>query len=163
VPPGPPIGYGPGNNNTQVTWSNVTVKISHRKNAISELHGDTNPLLLYRVVRWGPYISLFVDHVCTLRNVFNFYRKLKGAVTTVVSSVNPLQNRGNYSATSSRHTNLMGGLLHLVQRGGDYPGPQPAKAPPRCTKCNSPPINGRCTKHRCSAVLMCPVKGLNIL
>ena len=87
MPPGPPIGYGPGNNNTQVTWSNVTVKISHRKNAILELHGDTNPLLLYRVVRWGPYISLFVDHVCTLRNVFNFYRKLKGAVTTVVSSV----------------------------------------------------------------------------
>ena len=38
-----------------------------------------------------------------------------------------------------------GGLLHLVQRGGDWAGPQPAQAPPRCTKCNSPPINGRCT------------------
>jgi len=39
----------------------------------------------------------------------------------------------------------MGGLLHLVQRGGDWAGPQPAHAPPRCTKCNSPPINGQCT------------------
>ena len=39
----------------------------------------------------------------------------------------------------------MGGLLHLVQRGGDWAGPQPAQAPPRCTKCNSPPINGQCT------------------
>jgi len=40
----------------------------------------------------------------------------------------------------------MGGLLHLVQRGGDWAGPQPARAPPaqsppRCTKCNDPPIN----------------------
>jgi len=24
-------------------------------------------------------------------------------------------------------------------------GLQPAQAPPRCTKCNSPPINGQCT------------------
>ena len=42
----------------------------------------------------------------------------------------------------------MGGLLHLVQRGGDWAGPQPAEAPPRCTKCNSPPMNGQCTNHR---------------
>ena len=28
----------------------------------------------------------------------------------------------------------MGGLLHLVQRGGDWAGPQPDQAPPRCTK-----------------------------
>ena len=34
---------------------------------------------------------------------------------------------------------LTGGLLHLVQRGEDWAGPQPAQAPPRCTKCNSPP------------------------
>jgi len=42
-------------------------------------------------------------------------------------------------------------------------GPQPAQAPPRCTKCNSPHINGQCTNHRiavrCCAVLMCPLKG----
>ena len=40
---------------------------------------------------------------------------------------------------------LMGVLLHLVQRGGDWAGPQPAQAAPRCTKCNSPSINGQCT------------------
>jgi len=33
------------------------------------------------------------------------------------------------------HWPLMGGLLHLVQRGGDWAWPQPAQAPPRCTKC----------------------------
>ena len=26
----------------------------------------------------------------------------------------------------------MGGLLHLVQRAGDWAAPQPAQAPPRC-------------------------------
>jgi len=31
---------------------------------------------------------------------------------------------------------LMGGLLHLVQPGGDWAGPQPANAPPGCTNCN---------------------------
>jgi len=35
----------------------------------------------------------------------------------------------------------MGGLLHLVQRGGDWAEPQPDQAPPRCIKCNTPPIN----------------------
>ena len=53
---------------------------------------------------------------------------------------NPLQCRGNYSATSndikSVHWLLMGGLLHLVQRGGDWAGPQPAQTNPCCTKCN---------------------------
>jgi len=84
-------------------------------------------------------------------------------------AVNPLEPRGNYSATSNDmklvHWLLMGGLLHLVQRGGNWAVLQPAKAPPRCTKCNSPPINCQCTDHRipywcimvrCSAVLMCP-------
>ena len=37
------------------------------------------------------------------------------------------------------------GLLYLVQRGGAWPGYGSAQAPPRCTKCNSPPINGQCT------------------
>jgi len=71
---------------------------------------------------------------------------------TCKTSVNSLQCRGNYSATSNDmkllHWALIGGLLHLVQRGGDWVGTQPAQALPRCTKCNSPPINGQCTNHR---------------
>jgi len=43
---------------------------------------------------------------------------------------------------------LMDWLLHMVQRGGDWVGPQPAQAPPSCTKCNRPSINGQCTNHR---------------
>jgi len=62
-----------------------------------------------------------------------------------------LMGTGNYSATSNNmklvHWPLMCGLLHLVQRGGDWVGPQPVQFPPRCTKCNSPHINGQCTYH----------------
>jgi len=63
--------------------------------------------------------------------------------------LNPLMGTENYSATANNmklvHWPLMGGMLHLVQRGGDWAGPQPAQAPHRCTKCNSPPISGQCT------------------
>jgi len=47
------------------------------------------------------------------------------------SLLNPLESRGNYSATSTNmklvHWPLVGGLLHLVQRGGDWAGPQPTQ------------------------------------
>jgi len=46
------------------------------------------------------------------------------------------------------HWPLMGGLLHLVQRGGNWAGQHPAQTPPLYTKCNRPPINGQCTNHR---------------
>jgi len=47
---------------------------------------------------------------------------------------------------------LMGGLLHLVQRGGAWVGWGHAQFPHHCTKCNSPPINGQCTKFILSDV-----------
>jgi len=43
------------------------------------------------------------------------------------------------------HWPLMGRLLHLVQRGGDWAGWGTVESFPHCTKCNSPPINGQCT------------------
>ena len=55
---------------------------------------------------------------------------------------------GNYGVLSNNmklvHWPLRDGLLHLVQPGGDWAGPQPAQASPRCTKCNSPSINSQC-------------------
>jgi len=45
---------------------------------------------------------------------------------------NPLDSKGNYSATSNNtklvHWPLMGGLLHLVQRGGAWAGCGPAQS-----------------------------------
>jgi len=76
-------------------------------------------------------------------------------IMSKTTEFNPLMGTGNYSAASNNMKLVqwpsMGGLLHLVQRGGDWVGPQPAQAPPCCTKCNSPPINGHCTNH-CIAV-----------
>ena len=85
-------------------------------------------------------VTEFVDH--HLQMLFDQINQL----------VDHLECRGNYSAKSTNmklvHWPLMGGLLHLVQRRGDWVGPQPAHAHPRCTKCNSPPINGQWTNHR---------------
>ena len=53
-------------------------------------------------------------------------KKMKGKENGHVL-INPLEYRGNYSVTSNDiklvHWPLMGGLLHLVQRGGDWAGP----------------------------------------
>jgi len=69
----------------------------------------------------------------------------------IVLSFNPLDSKGNYSAISNNmklvNWPLMGGLLHWVQWGGAWAGCGPAHSPLRCTKCNSPPINGQCTNY----------------
>jgi len=49
------------------------------------------------------------------------------------------------------HWPLMGGKIHLVQRGGAWAGCGPAQSPPRCTKSNITPINGQCINH-CIAI-----------
>jgi len=44
-----------------------------------------------------------------------------------------------------------GQLLHRIDATGELPPMLYiwySEAPPRCTKCNSPPINGQCTNHR---------------
>ena len=61
------------------------------------------------------------------------------------------------------HWPLMSGLLHLVQRGGDWAGPQPAQAPPRCTKCNSSAINVLLYNLPLFCGFDVPVKGLTDL
>jgi len=85
--------------------------------------------------------------------------------TQVVLPFNPLDSKGNYSATSHNtklvHWPLMGGLLHLVQRGETWVGCSPAQSPPRCTKCNSPPIYGQCTNHCIAVWWSVGIKGLN--
>ena len=74
--------------------------------------------------------------------------------TKISNMINPLWAHYNSKATDHTairwlvHWPLMGGLLHLVQRGGGLGGLRacgPAQSPLRCTKCNSPPINGQCT------------------
>jgi len=64
------------------------------------------------------------------------------------------------------HWPLMGGQLHLVQRGGAWAGCGTAQSPYHCTKCNSPPMNGQCTNFILFDValkLPVPIKGLKYL
>ena len=71
-----------------------------------------------------------------------------------IASFNPLTGTCNYSATSNNmklvhwRWRLMGGLLHLVQQGRTWACCGLTQSPPRCTKCNSPPINRQCTNYR---------------
>jgi len=99
------------------------------------------------------------------RVLTGFYRNeqvaikvLKGKLCSTNTNIlyHTLDSKGNYSATSNNtklvHWPLMCGLLHLVQRGWAWAGCGPAQSPPRCTKCNSSPINSQCTNH-CSLLL----------
>jgi len=67
------------------------------------------------------------------------------AVNPLTVTCKPQSNGSLYSNRWLVHWLLMGGLLHLVQRGENWTGPQPAQIPSRCTKCNSPSMNGQCT------------------
>ena len=61
------------------------------------------------------------------------------------------------SIQSLVHWPLMGGLLRLVHRGGAWESCGPAQSPSRCTKCNSPHINGKCTNFMLFAPVGVPV------
>jgi len=63
----------------------------------------------------------------------------------LMATLKPQNNGPLYSSTVIGTLAVDGELLHLVQRGGDWAEPQLAQVPPRCTTCNSPPINGQCT------------------
>ena len=130
---------------------------------------------------WGPVFRATIKLPPTVsrkrwprdRPFKHYMSQVTGTRLRLNCTVNPLQCKGrpNYSATSNNmklvHWPLMDRLLHLVQRWDDCAGPQPAQAPPRCTKCNSPPITGQCTNHRIrfTCPLLCgfnvPTNGLN--
>jgi len=66
--------------------------------------------------------------------------------------INPLEYRGNYSATSNNmnfvHLAVDGWAVTFGTARRGLGRPHPAQATPRCTKCNSPPINGQYTNQR---------------
>jgi len=109
------------------------------------LQRTTSYRLLARSMRLGRRCPSYFTHTkinavtCRGARIFNI-------------SVRSLSNLTVYRATPNNmklvHWPLMAGMLQLVQRGGDWAGPQPAQAAPRCTKCNIPHINGQCTNHR---------------
>jgi len=105
------------------------------------------------------------------RQRYNWYcwRQITNNHFILPAYFNPLQCKCNYDATSNNmtlvHWPLMGGLLHLVQRGGDWAGPQitrPSFLYQMWQPTNQRPVyqsHNCCIMFRCSAVLMCPLKG----
>jgi len=88
-----------------------------------------------------------------------------GKYNTWMGTLKPQSNGPLYNnkAIGTRNWPLMGGLLHLVQRGGPWAGCGHAQLPPRSTKCNSPPINGQYTNFISFDVALwvpVPIKGL---
>jgi len=88
----------------------------------------------------------------------------------VCITINPLMGTSNYSATPNNmklvHWPLMGGLLHLVQRGGACSPPRPLLAVPNVTAHPST-ANVPITVFLHNGSLLCsfnvPIKGLNFL
>ena len=74
-----------------------------------------------KLANWKLYASYAVPTGCTKKRPSCF-----------ADVLNPLECRGSYNATSNDmklvHVLLMGGLLHSVQQGADWAGPQPAQA-----------------------------------
>ena len=77
-----------------------------------------------------------------------FTYKLNKPETIQRVGFNPLDSKGNYSATSNNTLAVDG---WAVTFGTAWAGCGTVQSPHRCTKCNSPPINGQCTNH-CIAI-----------
>jgi len=60
-------------------------------------------------------------------------------------TLKPQSNGPFYCNTVIGTLAVDGWAVTLVQRRGAWVGWGPAQSPPRCTKCNSPTINGQCT------------------
>ena len=112
-------------------------------------------------LRWSNDLSAYffllgcAEFLCLKQGTNNWYETQQSSPRIPCchnGESNPLGFRGNYSTTSNNmklvHWQFLGGLLHLVQRGGDWAEPQPNYSPPHYTKYKSPPINGQCTNHR---------------
>jgi len=63
----------------------------------------------------------------------------------LIATFKPQSNGPSYSNTVIGTLAVDGWAVTFGTTWGDWAELQPAKAPPCCTKCNSPPINGQCT------------------
>jgi len=98
---------------------------------------------LFHLVQWKVHGGRWVSSVLTACFIFYVTQMCEAVkhiyewTTDKTSSlfINPLDSKDNYSATSNNtklvHWPLIGGLLHLVQRGGAWAGCGPAQSPPR--------------------------------
>jgi len=101
----------------------------------------------------GSALEAIRDNALYKSTGYFFYFTLRSRLPV---SLNPLECKGSYSATSNNMKPVYtlsvytGGAVTFGTANGGLGGPQPqlAQAPSHCTKCNSPPINSQCTNHR---------------
>jgi len=62
----------------------------------------------------------------------------------LIATLKPQNNRSSYSNTVIGTLAVDGWAVTFGTARRGLGRPQPAQTPPRCTKCNSPPINGQC-------------------
>jgi len=110
-----------------------------------------------------------IEHVPRITEVVLFQQTTTHRPWSVITqTVNALECKGHYSARSKNmklvYWTLMGGLLHLVQRGGDWAWPQPARpllAVPNITAHPSAP-SVPITVLLYSGLLLCGFNVLNV-
>jgi len=73
----------------------------------------------------------------------NIFTMREPIFNPLIATLKPQSKGPSYSNTVIGTLADDGWAVTLARR--DWAGPQPAQAPPRCTKCNSPFINGQCT------------------
>jgi len=67
------------------------------------------------------------------------------ALTVLIATLKPQSNGPSYSNTVIGTLSVDGWTVTFGTARSGLGGLQPTQFPPRCTKCNSPPINSRCT------------------
>ena len=82
-----------------------------------------------------------VNVISLCQSLFSPCRMLADSVLRYLTLQRHFKTAEQWTTWWLVHWPLMGGLLHLVQQGGAWVGFGPAQSPPRCTKCNSPPIS----------------------
>jgi len=75
------------------------------------------------------------------------------AFNPLMGTLKPQSNGHSAAIWSLVHRLLVCRLKHLVQQGGAGTSCCPAQSSPRCTKFNSPPINGRLHIIRCGTII----------
>ena len=113
----------------------------HAAYLVTATASDSVPLLncaRYKCMNNNNNINSYIAQVCM---IVNNYLSVKYCCSLTLKS--PQAIIVPHQIIWSWYT----GRWWVVQRGRDRAGPQPAQSLPRCTKCNSPPINGQCTNH----------------
>jgi len=123
----------------QVQCACVLPQPFHLNNNIKKRYNENVPFSSKEMTAWVVCVSCVQPRHAGLQLLVSLQRT-NTAVWYGIVAFNPLRTHYNCRATDHYtairwlvHWPLMGGLLHLVQRGGDWVGCGPTQSPPCCT------------------------------